>query len=160
MTCLYASPPEQCWGSPGGLTEGQNRADGYWCPPDRRCRDVAESATYWPPGGTQWSSDTHLQTAGVLPWCLRQRSEKKKKKKWSRVLPTNRSVRLVDEKWKKPSLIMLPWWYMLVKQLYEAIKNRPPDTFYPCYCRRSAVDTSWSGNVWWPQAGYDTGPGK
>ena len=68
--CFYASPPEQSWGSPGGLTEGRNRAGGYWCPPDRRCRDVAESATYRPPGGTQWSFDTHLQTAGVSPWCL------------------------------------------------------------------------------------------
>lgn len=68
--CLCASPPEQRWGYPGELTAGRSRVDGCWCPPERRCRDAAESATCWPPGGIQRSSDRLLQTAGVSPWCL------------------------------------------------------------------------------------------
>lgn len=84
--CLCASPPEQCWGCPGELTAGRSRADGCWCLPETRCRDAAGSATCWPPGEIQRSSDRLLQTADVLTLCLmeqkkqmKQHSKKKKK---------------------------------------------------------------------------------
>lgn len=91
--CLCAFPPEQCWGCPGGLTAGQNKAGGCWCPPKRRCKDAAESATCWPPGEIRRSSGKHLPTADVSPWCLGQRTaELGKQGKFKLRYAENRSV--------------------------------------------------------------------